>query len=803
MPMANILYQLPGLNLYTGAHGLLTTSDPKHIIKHFATLIRSKNGIQIGGTTLLRLDTQRALQFSPMTSKQADDLLDPADKQNVPKAVNLVSSLAGIGKKEFIQLPSTSARNKRAVFLARVLSYFVDAFTKVEMSLSEQIRSLSTYAHLITALYQRHRTGFLTSALLADSQAVVKNVLFTLARIQNIDQDATYYILFEGTDRLEGVFSHARTQDHACNFDTLQLAQKLSIGAEINAIFQHHPDLDRGHVRRNLVNVRGVDHINPKSWLGNVRVGDVDIRREYLAGRDQANELLEKELCWMPTDFDKLFSDPNVDHLQPEGVYIGTRPSDIEESQDRDDLDDDGLLLGGLFDYAAAQLAVEMRSDISKESEEREDSDTDSDSGDNANHDTLDAELQVDVIPTIDYSPRPVDIQVDPREDVDTAAQTEKVVGESDVLHPSPSKVIESHYLAIDGQKRYKPDLVASILGGPDGKQVLSRPMRAAGLAIEASLRKRKNLNVVEDQSSEEDKIKSRNLGAILARTDGTISLAVVEILGFTQGTSKALLHAIDFGDLGAGGHKATTITIQILDLLPPNDGGTDLGTESVSWTWGGNYVQIQKNHRKETAIMQRYFTAQISGKLLHPLSPDIIWDDNDKPVWSICHKHLQETLDEAWDLLDPDTAEILTHTKTLPKVSGPGLPYKRGEQISLSRPNPTPLPTSISTNKLTGKSPMTCKLCGTTVPLSSMRTHVGKHILWAHHERPDTINDGVEISANPCGWCGGGECKTQLVQQGTKLTTASSCPYLNQLPMQKSLQSHRAQLPHWNITLR
>ena len=38
---------MPGLNCFIGLHGLLTTSDPKRIIKHFATLIQSKGGIQV------------------------------------------------------------------------------------------------------------------------------------------------------------------------------------------------------------------------------------------------------------------------------------------------------------------------------------------------------------------------------------------------------------------------------------------------------------------------------------------------------------------------------------------------------------------------------------------------------------------------------------------------------------------------------------------------------------------------------------------------------------------------------------
>ena len=209
--MGNILYHLPGLNLYTGSNGLLTTSDPKHVIKRFATLIRSKGGniikrrfaslaliqskfeggIQVGGTSLTSQDALQALMCYPMTAKAAQSLLDPADKQNVPKAVNLVSSLAKIEKQGILNLPSINARIERVVFLAKVLGCFLDVFTHVEMSISEQIRSLSTYAHLITALYQKHRTGFLTSALLADSQAIVKNLLMWASAAHGMNESLT------------------------------------------------------------------------------------------------------------------------------------------------------------------------------------------------------------------------------------------------------------------------------------------------------------------------------------------------------------------------------------------------------------------------------------------------------------------------------------------------------------------------------------------------------------------------------------------------------------------------------------
>lgn len=42
--------------------------------------------------------------------------------------------------------------------------------------------------------------AFVTSALYADSQAIVKNIIITIARMQTLDSTLNYHILFEGTD---------------------------------------------------------------------------------------------------------------------------------------------------------------------------------------------------------------------------------------------------------------------------------------------------------------------------------------------------------------------------------------------------------------------------------------------------------------------------------------------------------------------------------------------------------------------------------------------------------------------------
>ena len=74
------------------------------------------------------------------------------------------------------------------------------------MTLSEQVECLATYSFIAAGAQIKHGTSCMTGALYADSQATVKNIFFTIARLQNIDPILDLYILHEGTDRLERVF---------------------------------------------------------------------------------------------------------------------------------------------------------------------------------------------------------------------------------------------------------------------------------------------------------------------------------------------------------------------------------------------------------------------------------------------------------------------------------------------------------------------------------------------------------------------------------------------------------------------
>ena len=112
----------------------------------------------------------------------------------------------------------------------------------------------------------------------------MKNIIFTIARLKLISPEIEFFILLEGTDWLEMLFGNCRTQDHSRNFDIKELAGKLAVASLINAAFEKNPDLDRGHRRLNLKHALGVDHVNPRSWKGDCRVGRVNLKFVWETG---------------------------------------------------------------------------------------------------------------------------------------------------------------------------------------------------------------------------------------------------------------------------------------------------------------------------------------------------------------------------------------------------------------------------------------------------------------------------------------------------------------------------------------
>jgi hypothetical protein len=719
-PSSNIgqrLRHLPGFNRRTGPRGLLTTSDPKHIIKRFASMIRSTKGVQVGDTTLTREDFKTTLMvMAGLTETAADALLNPADKQNVPAAVKLLNELlrgSQLPEKDFPSHiePHFRYRLQKIQFLVTLLSYFMNPFIDSNMTLSQQLQSLSTYAHLLTTMYLKHHGNFMNTALFADSQSVVKHIFYTATRLQLLDPKIDYHILFKGSDRLEGIFSNVRTQDHSCNFDVLQLAHKLSVGAEVNAVFQRNPDLYQGHIRRNLKGAGNNDHMNPKSWSGDVQVGNANITEEYLAGRHDADQLVANffpgssyQILW-----DTLFSNPTSDHLRPEGDYVGSRAADMDGDAEDDDSDN-------------ARLRGNLRTNIHEDAEVVV----------NDQVDDSDLDDEPDPASAEESTRRPADLDERP---------LESILNPTEIPRQSP-------YLDVGGSKpRHIDSLVAEHLVSDRAHKSIQRNLRVRDITVAESIQRMNVLNN-DGLSDSSNLVKHGDLGGFLVHHSNQICLAVGEVINFRKGSSKRDYKSVKIEELEiTSGPKIVTITVQVLSLSPAQNASKS--TADFEWQWNQRYIRVQPETRGITS--QKTYTLRVQGPDFIPLDPSISLVDN-QAVWALKHSELTSVMTRCWTSLSPDDNEILTNIQRLPKVIGlndHSLPYSLSDgSTPLVVLNP---PTNISSThtKHATADKLTCKLCRQSgIKLPKMREHVGRHILRALRVRDidmEYIIDDIE----------------------------------------------------------
>lgn len=499
----------------------------------FATQIRVREGFQVwngicNSSQLLHLLTK----LHKMAEDKARQLLDPADKQNVPKAVQLLQAICDLRQFTPDDLaPSDQANLHRFHFLGEVIASFLFPFTDVTMSLERQITSLVKYAHLICVCWIRHGSAFMSGALYADTQATVKNIVFSLAKQQILDGGQNFYIMLDGTDWLERVFSDVRTQDHSRNFDLLQLSQKLATASTINGIFLRNPGLDRGHTRLNLTAAIGVDHVNPMSCLGDLISGSVNIQALWTTAQNEANEILRRYFGDDTVlNFGELFRDPKVDLLRPGGKYVGASVSD------------------SLAEYQDA---------------------------------CPDARISGPTIPPVEED------EID-GSTCNTTARAANVDLE-DFLPSSPGQATQPPPPTLfisgpDGKQYYKGSVVASYLrGGHRAKKVVERTLRARGVTLE-SLRDARDPNVTNILSGD-DSVIVGDIAASLARLGQRVCLVVIHIIGFLHKKSRIDRVAVEMlerrnGDL--------VVTGEVLEIFPLRCGDD---TNNTSWAWSLNYL--------------------------------------------------------------------------------------------------------------------------------------------------------------------------------------------------------------------
>ncbi|KAK7446038.1 hypothetical protein VKT23_014661 [Stygiomarasmius scandens] len=343
----HLLKDLLSLNLFTGPMTITIGFDWHHIDKRFSTCIRSTAGITINsGHCIDRIMLLRWLQRIPnMSLCQAQRLLYPRDAQSVPRALKLFQAIIKLANLDIeLANPGEEQDFDSIRMLAELLSSLLDPFVKTAWTLSQAVTSLSKFAHLLCAQFRAHRLQFCSNQLYYDSQSMVKNIIFNIAKQQILDDSQPFRIAKDGDNEEEKYFGILRVLGGHCpGMNLKEGLSRMGSAADINRVHEEHPTWEPGQHRLEATTAEGMDKVNAKTkWDADIIAGNCDLEECWMEGRDQAVKALKSSFFPMDAryyDFETLFADCKADLLRPFGdnVYpgIATDTSHEEDEEDR------------------------------------------------------------------------------------------------------------------------------------------------------------------------------------------------------------------------------------------------------------------------------------------------------------------------------------------------------------------------------------------------------------------------------------------------------------------------------------
>jgi hypothetical protein len=323
-----LLEPLNFLNLMVGDDDLTCDKDWKHIFKRWRNLlIRLNRDIVINGRRITADIIMDQFRSEGLSSDHIRALFNPEDLQDVKMAFDML--------KDIWTMPRISTNHNRGFqesrealwILGKLLFHMVYPYLCVELSLSEQIEHLSAAAHLALALYKIDGKDFLPTNLYIDLMLMIKNVLFCVAKAKVDDIDGEFFLILQGTDRLEELFGILRTMvGNDANLDILQLVSRLAGTTEVSNILAKYPHWDRSPRRLKLSALTrdskeipdSADHIKPASWRGNLKLKNVSLQTSWNRGR----KIVEDECNALKPILQQLDQIEGVDILSPNGTLL-------------------------------------------------------------------------------------------------------------------------------------------------------------------------------------------------------------------------------------------------------------------------------------------------------------------------------------------------------------------------------------------------------------------------------------------------------------------------------------------------
>lgn len=317
------------MNLNTGDDDQTLDKDAKHVFKWICNTFICNWGMDVFGTTITPGILECHLLDSRVNPTCVQSLLQPNDKQDVPLAFSFLLAVSQLS--EAPNNKDTSYMLVRHVInlVGKVWMWLLTPYTNCNMSLHDQLISLSKAAYMILILYIKLKSEFLSVQLYTDIMHTIKNVYFSVAKTKVDNPDGEFHLVLLGTDCLEVQFGLLRSMvENDSIVDILQVASRLVAALESSMLLSLHPEWDKGprclhlpSLEANSGNVStNMDHLSPASWKGDVSVQTINLQTCWAIGHAFASSHISSFLPEF--SFAPIQEAGNIDILQPFGELI-------------------------------------------------------------------------------------------------------------------------------------------------------------------------------------------------------------------------------------------------------------------------------------------------------------------------------------------------------------------------------------------------------------------------------------------------------------------------------------------------
>jgi len=607
------------------------------------------------------------------TEESVNRLLKPHDAQDVPRAIELLQTvhlLKDIPTSSFH--PGQLSIHSAICLLGDLLNSLTQPFVNRTLSLSQQIEHLSHYAHLAFALYRRHTTSFASNQFYGDSQAMVKNALFVVAKHQIMSPTKPLYLTQLGDDRLESLFGRVRMiGGHNPNCDFKTLTERLAAALGITDIFLRHPSWDVGSRRLSMKRAQHLDHLKPSLWTGDVISGHVRLQSVWNGGREKAVASLHKNGAQL--DFLGLFALETIDLMRP---FSGEDYPGVASGQDRSS--PPAVVPGASVLSSPSNLPSTTMTTDEDDEVATLDSNSPSSSGrpsqiGGCHEDVSDANDDSD---SDSEDQEPEDLPL-----IDLADLLEDTESEPSGLLPSStgSGTTATHnadWLQYEGKWYHKASLVRCMFdfGARKSFERVDRVKSILGVRTYSSGMRRLDPN--SDNITGVATFSVGDLFASLIKSGKTTALGVFQCTSIDQ--SSARVHRVSEAELSLP-LSNIKLSGQLLDMystsitLTGNSTPQDLYPQTEdAWVWTGDYVQLvtgkptkasqpshptvqtQKISKKSLLITFPSFLTSPVTSVMH--STDILLTEHSfrkkgiTSTWVIGHEHIEALSSNLWE---------------------------------------------------------------------------------------------------------------------------------------------------------